>query len=392
MEISESRLRENVSAIRAAAGENATVLAVIKADGYGHGAELIAPVLVDAGVTWLGVGDVDEGARIRHVLGKRDAHVLVMCGMEPADADRIVEHRLTPVVWTTAHVQRVEAAAERAGRRVAVHLEIDSGMARQGAAPGVELKRVVEGLHRSKWLRLEGVFSHLSSSEVFHGEHTAMQLERLQRAFDLLKTENGEVLIPEWIHLANSSALDEGSTTAWMRQIGGAMRANVLVRPGLAFYGYCLEIENENDGGHSVSAGLAGELCHKIKPVLEWKTRIIAMREIAAGQTVGYGATFVAERPMRLALLPVGYADGFRREASSGIGDGWVMVAGKRAPVAGRVSMNLTVVDVTEIAGATEGVDVMLLGDGVTAEDHARWCGTIPYEILCGIRAVRRLI
>jgi alanine racemase len=95
---------------------------------------------------------------------------------------------------------------------------------------------------------------------------------------------------------------------------------------------------------------------------------------------------------MRLALIPVGYADGFRREASSGIGDGWVQIAGRRAPVVGRVSMNLTVVDVTEIAEAVDGVEVTLLGENVTAEDHARWCGTIPYEILCGLRAARRLI
>lgn len=392
IEISESQLRDNIAAICAAAGENANVLAVIKADGYGHGAELIAPVLVDAGVTWLGVGDVDEGARVRRALGKHDAHVVVMCGMEPGDADRIVEHRLTPVVWTPTHVEALEAAAERAGRRVAVHLEIDSGMARQGAAPGAELERVVAALHRAKWLRLEGVFSHLSSSEVRHGEHTAMQLERLQHAFDLLKTADGEVLIPEWIHLANSSALDEGSTTAWMRRIGTAMRAGVLVRPGLALYGYCLQIEEENGGGLSATSGSHGELCQRIQPVLTWKTRITATREIAPGQTVGYGATFVAERPMRLALIPVGYADGFRREASSGIGDGWVQIAGRRAPVVGRVSMNLTVVDVTEIAEAVDGVEVTLLGENVTAEDHARWCGTIPYEILCGLRAARRLI
>ena len=391
IEISEPRLRDNVAAIRAAAGEGANVLAVIKADGYGHGAELIAPVLVDAGVAWLGVGDVDEGARVRRALGKHDAHVLVMCGMEPGDAGRIVEHRLTPVVWTPDHVQALEAAAEQVGRRVAVHLEIDSGMARQGAAPGAELERVVAALHRSKWLRLEGVFSHLSSSEVRHGEHTAVQLERLQHAFDLLKTEDGEVLMPEWIHLANSSALDEASTTEWMRAIGAAMRANVLVRPGLAIYGYCLQIENEN-GGLSASSESHGELCHRIQPVLTWKTRVIGTREIAQGQTVGYGATFVAERPMRLALLPVGYADGFRREASSGIGDGWVRIGGHRAPVVGRVSMNLTVVDVTDIAEAAEGVEVTLLGEGVTAEDHARWSGTIPYEILCGIRSERRLI
>ena len=392
IEISESQLRDNLAAIRTVAGENANVLAVIKADGYGHGAELIAPVLVDAGVTWLGVGDVDEGARVRRALGKHDAHLLVMCGMEPGYAGRIVEHRLTPVVWTPSHVQALESAAGQAGRRVAVHLEIDSGMSRQGAAPGAELEAVVAALHRSKWLRLEGVFSHLSTSEVRHGEQTAMQLERLQRAFDLLKTADGEVLMPEWIHLANSSALDEGSTTAWMRRIGAAMRANVLVRPGLALYGYCLPIEEENGGGLLASAGSRGTLCERIQPVLTWKTRILAMREIAPGQTVGYGATFVASKPMRLALLPVGYADGFRREASSGIGDGWVMIAGGRAPVVGRVSMNLTVVDVTEIAEALEGVEVTLLGEGVTAEDHARWCGTIAYEILCGIRTARRLI
>ncbi len=392
IEISESRLRDNVSAIRAAAGEKADVLAVIKADGYGHGAELIAPVLVDAGVTWLGVGDVDEGARVRRALGKHDAHVVVMCGMEPRDADSIVEHRLTPVVWTPSHVQALETAAERAGRRIAVHLEIDSGMARQGAAPGAELERVVAALQHSNWLSPEGVFSHLSSSEVRHGEHTAMQLERLQHAFGLLETEDGEVLMPEWIHLANSSALDEGSTTAWMRRIGEGMGASVLVRPGLALYGYCLQLESENGGGLSQSSHAHGELCRQIHPVLTWKTRIIATREIAAGQTVGYGATFVAERPMRLALIPVGYADGLRREASSGIGDGWVRIAGRRAAVVGRVSMNLTVVDVTGIAEAVEGVEVTLLGEGVTAEDHARWCGTIPYEILCGLRSVRRLI
>ena len=118
-----------------------------------------------------------------------------------------------------------------------------------------------------------------------------------------------------------------------------------------------------------------------------WKTPIIGVREVAAGATVGYGATFVAAQPMRLALLPVGYADGFRRAASSGIGDGWVMIAGQRAPVVGRVSMNLTVVDVSGIEDVHEGMEAVLLGEGVTAEDHARWSGTIAYDILCGIRA-----
>ena len=155
------------------------------------------------------------------------------------------------------------------------------------------------------------------------------------------------------------------------------MGARAMVRPGLALYGHCLPLDT----------GDVGELGGRVKPVLTWKTRVIGLREIGAGESVGYGATFVAKSLMRLGLLPVGYADGFRREASSGMGVGWVLIAGRRAPVVGRVSMNLTVVDVTDIAGVAVGDEVVLLGEGVSAEDHARWSGTIPYDILCGIRA-----
>ena len=376
------------SAICVAAGIGAELLAVIKADGYGHGAELVAPVLVDAGVTWLGVGDVEEGARVRRALGEREARILVMCGLEPEDAAAVIEHGLTPVVWTPAHIQALESAAERAGVRVAVHLEIDSGMARQGAAPGAELAAFLDQLERSKRVRIEGVFSHLGSSEVCDGEQTASQFEALELALDELYSASEEPPLPEWIHLANSSALDEGSTIERLQQIAHEISATVLVRPGLAIYGYCLPMEDES--GNAVED--AGELCGKLEPVLTWKTRILATREIDAGDTVGYGATFVAEYSMRLALLPVGYADGFRREASSGLGNGWVMIDGQQAPVVGRVSMNLTVVDVTEILEADEGTEVTLLGEGASAADHASWCDTIPYEILCGIRSDRRLV
>jgi alanine racemase len=311
-----------------------------------------------------------------------------MCGLEPDDADAVIEHDLTPVVWTPTHIAALESAAERAGVRVAVHLEIDSGMARQGVAPGDEIAAFLAVLERSKRIRVDGIFSHLISSEVRNGRQTTRQIESFERALFELYGSNKEPLLPEWLHLANSCALDEGSTTERTRRIAEGLRANVLVRTGLAIYGYCLPMEDER----GAVTNEAGELCARLKPVLTWKTRILATREIAAGQTVGYGATFVSEHPMRLALLPVGYADGFRREASSSTGGGWVMIAGKRAPVVGRVSMNLTVVDVTEIAEAHEGVEVTLLGDGVSAADHGNWGGTIPYEILCGIRAHRRLI
>jgi alanine racemase len=176
--------------------------------------------------------------------------------------------------------------------------------------------------------------------------------------------------------MGNTSAVDEGSTMKWIRDTAKKLSAHAMVRTGLGLYGDALPIEGE----------AAAALHPRLSPVLTWKTRIIGLRDIPAGATVGYGATFTAQKPMRLALLPVGYADGFRREASSGVGNGWVMLTGRAAKVIGRVSMNLTVVDITGLKNIAMGDEVVLLGEGVTANDHARWCHTIPYEILCGLR------
>ena len=392
IEVSEQRLKANFAAVQALAGAEADVLAVVKAKGYGHNAELVAPVLATAGARWLGVDDAEQGTRVRQAL-RQDSQadlqknfqmrLLVMCGMEPDDAAMIVAEQLTPVVWTATHLQALEAAAYATGERLIVHLEIDSGMARQGVAPGAELAEFLAALTKARHVDLEGVMSHLSSAEVAGSSVTERQRERFSEALAQLVAAG---VRPRLLHLANSSALDEGTTTEWMRETAAAMGARVLVRPGIAVYGYCLARE-----GESGLAPKSGELAAKLRPVMTWKTRVIGVREIEAGQTVGYGATFVAQKAMRLALLPVGYADGFRREASSGLGNGWVMIRGGRAPVVGRVSMNLTVVDVTEMGGECVGDEVVLVGDGVSAENHARWCGTIPYEILCGIRARARL-
>jgi alanine racemase len=154
-----------------------------------------------------------------------------------------------------------------------------------------------------------------------------------------------------------------------------------MVRAGLALYGYLLPIEGAMDGD-------AALVKTQVRPVMQWKTRVIGLREVEGGATVGYNGIFVAKGGMRLALLPVGYADGLRRElsASNTRAGGWMMLHGQRAPIVGRVSMNLTVVDVSAIAGVAVGDEVTLLGDGVTAEDHARLAGTIAYEIVCGVR------
>jgi len=373
VEISGARLAENFRAVRSVAGAGVEVLAVIKADAYGHGAAICAPVLVEAGATWLGVSDLEEGIAQRELMPHSGVRLLVMCGMEPGDAVRMVSHGLTPVVWTAGHVMAMERAARAGGHRVPVHVEVETGMARQGAAVGEELALVLERLAASRWVHCEGVMTHLCCSEVAAAETTKIALERFATALEQAAAAGVK---PELVHLANTSAVDEGGTMRWIRTKAKAMGARAMVRPGLALYGHCLPIEGEGVGG----------LSPKLAAVMEWKTRVIGLREVEAGTTVGYGATFVAAKKMTLALLPVGYADGFRRPASSGVGDGWVMVKGKRAGVVGRVSMNLTVVDVTEIAGVVEGDEVSLLGDGVSAEDHARWSRTIAYDVLCGVR------
>lgn len=374
VEISGARLVENLRAVQAIAndGAEAETLGVIKANAYGHDAVFVARVLVDAGVRWLGVADAEEGIRVRGAVPE-GVRVLVMCGLEVEDCQEVVAHGLTPVVWTLEHVAMLERAALGAGKAVRVHLEIDTGMARQGVdLAGVA--EVAERLAGSEWVRCEGVMSHLASAEVVGSGATRRQRERFAEALQVIVAKG---VRPEFVHMGNSSAVDEGSTLEGVRELAAGVGARVMVRPGIALYGYCLPI----------GTGVAGAVRSRLKPALTWKTRVIGVREIAAGDAVGYGGTFTAKSPMRLALLPIGYSDGFRRAASSGVGDGWVMVAGQRAAVVGRVSMNLTVVDVTDIAGVAVGDEVVLLGDGVTADDHARWSGTISYEILCGIRA-----
>ncbi len=381
IEISAARLAHNLHAVQTAVGADTEVLAVVKANGYGHDAVLAAQALVAAGVRRLGVSDVEEGARVRRTVGAAP-RILVMCGMEAEDAPALVAHNLTPVIWTVDHVAAMERAAQQAGQRVRVHLEIDTGMSRQGASPGEDTARVVATLQQSPWVLCEGVMSHLSSAEEANSGRTTAQLQHFLEWRP--STEPGDVfLLPEILHIANTSAVDEGSTLQHIRSLAAQGSARVMVRTGLALYGYSLPIEP--------SEAKLGNLTN-LQPALTWKTRIIGLREIPAGATVGYGATFTAAAPMRLALLPIGYADGLRREASSGLGNGWVCIAGQRAAVIGRVSMNLTVVDVTHIPAAQLGDEVVILGEGVTAEDHARWCGTIPYEVLCGIRAHARLI
>ena len=382
IEVSGERLAGNFAALQRAAGAKTALLAVVKANAYGHGAAVCAPLLTRVGAKWLGVTDAAEGAAVRAALAgagivrAQQPRVLMMSGLCAEEAQAVVAEELTPVVWDVAQMEWLRDVAERVGRRVRVHVEVDTGMTRQGAAPGVELAEVLRFFSMSTWLKMEGVFTHFASAEVAGSVQTVSQQARFEEALEQVRAAG---LKPEWVHAGNSSTIDEGGSMEWLRLAAADAGARAMVRPGLALYGYCLPLEGDAE------SIVRGELL----PVMSWKARVIGLREVQAGTKVGYSGTFTAKRPMRLALLPVGYADGLRRELSwrDDASGGWVMLGGRPVPILGRVSMNLTVVDVTELKQVSLGDVATVLGDGITAEDHARTAETIPYEIVCGVRA-----
>ena len=376
MEVSEQRLAANFRALQMTAGPGMETLAVIKANAYGHGAELCARVLARAGAQWLGVTCAEEGARVRAALREQGVspRILVMCGGLPRDTELLQAHGLTPVIWTAEHVDWLRAVAP-----MPVHVEVDTGMGRQGVRPGAELDALLTEM-AAAGLVLDGIFTHFASSEVAGAALTQMQQARFAAAVAQVSAHG---VGPAWVHAGNSSTLDNPAPPAdWLVELAHSVGARAMVRSGLALFGHCLEIEPS-------AAPPAPCVRPRVLPVMTWKAAVLAVRDLRAGETVGYGATFTAAAPMRVALLPVGYADGLRRELSSATerAGGWVMLHGQRARILGRISMNLTVVDVTSIPAAAPGGEAVLLGEGISAEDHARLAATIPYEILCGIRS-----
>jgi len=371
-EVSLSTLRQNFRLLRKHVGSGVSICAVVKADAYGHGATPCAQALEEEGALWLGVTSLDEAIPLRDA-GIR-ARILLMTGFWRGEEEEIVRLQLTPTVWEPGQVKLLEKAAASLGVKHAVHLKIDTGMGRLGVTPE-ELPRVCAALKSSPHLELEGLSTHLASSEVLDAPSVEEQLTRFSKAERLLHSEG---LRPALVHAANTSAMISRSQT-WYN----------MVRPGLALYGYYLPFER---AGREVSGS---GLRLPVKPVLTWKTRILSLRDVHANQALGYGGTYVTKAPARVAALPVGYADGLNRQISA---NGRVIVRESYAPILGRISMDLTLVDVTGLNGVSVGDEVILLGssDGlsVDAREHAQLAKTIPYEILCNIskRVPRRPI
>ena len=363
-EVSLANLRHNFGVVQRHVGAGVTVCAVVKADAYGHGALECARTLEDEGATWLGVTSLDEAIPLRDA-GIR-ANILLMTGFWRGEEEEIIRLNLTPTVWECGQIELLDRAAARLSAvKHPIHLKIDSGMGRLGISVE-ELPAIVSQLQRATHLVLDGVSTHLASSEVLDAPSVPSQLKSFAEARAILSQQGFQ---PKHLHAANTSAVISRSES-W----------NNMVRPGIALYGYYLPFER---AGREVSGS---NLRLNVKPVLTWKTRILSLREVRANQALGYGGTYVTKAAARIAVLPVGYADGLNRKLSS---QGRVIVRESYAPIVGRISMDLTLVDITGLDGVGVGDEVVLLGsvDGlsVDASEHAALADTVLYEILCGI-------
>jgi alanine racemase len=370
-EVSLTALGENFHAVQKHVGKGVTICAVVKADGYGHGAVECARSLEHEGAQWLGVTDAAEGLALRGA--GVTARILLMTGIWKAEEDAIVAQNLTPTIWEPWHIELLERAARKRQQDLPsrglsvhglpVHLKLDTGMNRLGASLE-SLPHLCEMLSTCKHLTLEGVSTHFASAEVLDAEDAVHQMKRFEEGLAVLRSYG---LNPPLVHMGNSAAMSARPET-W----------KTMVRPGIALYGYSLAFMR---GGEPAAVA---EL--PLRPVLSWKTRVLTVKEVAAGQAVGYMGTFMTKARSRIAVLPVGYADGYPRLLSN---RARVIVRGEYAPVVGRVSMDLTIVDVSHIPSLTVGDEVVLIGESggkrVDAVELARWCESVPYEILCGL-------
>jgi alanine racemase len=384
-EINARSFEDNYRYLKSLAAGDVELLAVVKSDAYGHSLAACAPAAVRAGALWLGVTSVEEGVAARGLCP--EARVLVMSGCYPGEGATVIQQGLTAVVWEPWHLDELESAARAAGvGSVPVHLEIDTGMSRQGVEVA-ELVPMLARLSAGGSVRLEGVLTHLLAADETDGRVTGEQMARLERALEQIAAAGlaGSATGAEWLSVGASAALlngEAGRIAALARRWG--MKA--MLRPGLALYGVAPKFEPDEPEAVTTAR-------ERLKPVLSWKTQVVSVRTVPAGAVVGYNGTFVATEPIRLALLAAGYADGLDRRLGNRFS---LLVRGERAPLVGRISMDLAVLDVTEIDGVEAGYEVVILGsqgcETISALDHAEATGTIPWEVFTRIGArVRRI-
>lgn len=360
-EIDLDHLAANFKRIKQRVGPVARVMAVVKANAYGHGAVACARQLVNEGADWFGVALPEEGIELRSAGITQP--VLCLGGFWPGQAAACIQHQLTPVIYRLDMLEALNQAAKNAGVVADVHVKVDTGMGRLGIRFD-ELSEFVAALERFPNVRIDGIMSHLAAAD--DASCQPLTRDQIQRFEDAVVVFRDHGYRPTHLHLANSAGI-YGHRDAWGN----------MVRPGGVLYGLWRDVLplSKNDA--------------ELLPVMSLHTRISLLKWVPPGETIGYGCTFEASRRSLIATLPVGYYDGYMRGLSN---RAHVIVRGMYAPVVGRVSMDLTLIDVTNVSGVEVDDQVTLLGYDrqntelkIVAEELARIVGTLSYEVTCGI-------
>jgi alanine racemase len=360
VEIDLSALQNNYRNIRETVGSGTKIMAVIKSDAYGHGLVECARALHNIGADTFGVAEVWEGVELRQ--NGLDGDIVILLGGSAESYADVIEHGLIPVVFDVDYLAGLSSEAVKMKEEVEVHLKVDVGMGRIGILPD-EVESYVSLIKRLPGVRLSGILSHFPmADEIGSLQATHEQLSRFKEVIADIKLKDNDSVVS---HIANSAGL-----------IYFPKSHLDMVRPGISLYG-CYP-----DG--SPTRAKSEIPTFKLQPVMHFKTRVIQLKEVEAGYGISYGHTFVTSRQSRIAVLPVGYADGYLRKFSN---RAQVLIGGKRAPVCGRVCMNATLVDVTDLPPVQRGDEVVLLGkqgeEEITADELAGWMETISYEVLC---------
>jgi len=360
VEISLSRLRRNFDHVRQLAGAR-HVMAVIKADAYGHGAVPIARCLAACGVDWFGVATVEEALELREAGIAQP--ILLLGGLYMSDPAHLIEYQLTPTVSSTARLDTYAECAQRFGKPIEFHLKVDTGIGRLGL-PLDRLEAFLEHYRELRGLELTGFFTHLASAEDLVATQNEEQAACFRSALEALRAAG---IDPKWTHVSNSAAL-------WV----GLKFPENLVRVGALLFGYCMPI--------LAPPGREAPKGELFEPVLTFKSRVVYLKDVPTGTPLGYGGAFHTRRPSRIATVPVGYADGLSRGLSN---RGRTIIRDRYARIVGNISMDLALLDVTDVPGADVGDEVILLGSSphcsITALEIAQELGTVPYEVLCSI-------
>lgn len=350
VEIDLEAIRHNVRAMREQLRAGTQLLAVVKADAYGHGATAVALAALKAGASMLAVAIPEEGEALR--AAGIQAPILILGGSEPEAAEAIVKNRLIQTLFDEGMLRALSRAAGRLGLEAQVHLKLDTGMSRIGVRSPEEAAVLAQAVDAAPGVTLAGAFTHFATADEPDARATMCQIERFEAMTAAISRVHPAAFLR---HACNSAGIFRYPQAHYD-----------LVRGGIALYGY------------APSPDITG-----LRPAMRWATRAVYVKDLPQGARISYGGTYEAERDMRVMTLPVGYADGYRRAFS---GKAQVLVRGRRANVVGRVCMDQVMVDVTDIPGCAEGDEAVLMGaqgeDAIDAAELAAWADTISYEML----------